>query len=177
MRSSDHYYYSIEEEIKAYNLRMETISIIQKKFPDVAKMAFRDDPDKDNFMQGMFYSPAIVNDENLELDFHGKWYSFTVTPYVEVLCNNKKIKIYNSIPKINFWRDRFAIEVKENPEVRWDNGDELMLKLGYNQKIIKLVYDKILEKMAEHPITHKGYTVKLIRDGLPEYIKKYLILL
>jgi hypothetical protein len=177
MRSSDHDYYSLDEILDSYNLEMKIISTVRDKFPDAGKMSFIGDL-FDGLSKGFFYSPSIVTDKDLKLDFKGKnWYSLTVTPYVEISCYDKKIKVYNNILKFDFWRDIFGIEVKENPEVRWNHNDEVMLELGYKQEVIKSIYDKILEKMSEHPVTSKGYTVKLIQDGLPEYIKKYLILL
>jgi hypothetical protein len=174
MKSSDHNYYSLDEVIEHHNSEIKIISVIRDKFPDAGKMLFKDTP----FGNEGFYSPSIVNDKDLKLDFFGKnWYSLSVSPYVEVSVDDKKIKVYSSISRFSFWTDTFGIEIKENPEVRWNHNDDVMLNLGYKQEVIKLVYDKILGKMAEHPVTHKGYTVKLIQDGLPEYIKKFLILL
>lgn len=171
----NHYkYFTIDEELEDYKKRISAADAVRQKFPDAGKFIHVDHEYHVPYF-GQFYSPSIVHEDDIKLEFWGKtWYSLSVSLYVLVTYEFGTLKVYSTIPNFSLFKDRFAIEIKEDPSVRWNNADQDMIKLGFKNSIIKNVYDEFLLKYTENSVTTIGKNVKLITEGLPEYITQYL---
>jgi hypothetical protein len=172
MPSKDYTYFTLQEAQDHYNKKMAALEIVMTKFPDAKLMSYDHMPGGGELATANYFSPSIIHDD-VKLRFSGTWYNLSVRPYVELHHKYGDIQVYNDPDSLNpfivDWHYSSSIDTKDNVAC-WNNLEKTMSTMGYNEKLLKPIYKKILELFK-----NKDDDVKLYKDGLPPYIKDKLV--
>lgn len=164
-------YVSLENEMEQAARSLKEMLLVLEKFPD-AEMAYSDHAPE--HCPGIFSAASIVKENDLKIRFWSDWYSLHVDFYAEILFESKLIEIHGKPVDLDVWQIPHGILVIDDPHTTWNHIDKILPALGYDEKYLKIIYNKVLELMAK-PVKG-GFTNNLIsiritnKEEMPSYI-------
>lgn len=153
-------YILLEDEIKNAANHLEEMTAVIKKFPD-AEVAYSNYASE--FCPGIFSAASIKEEDDLKIRFWSDWYSLHVDFYAEVPAGDKIVKVHGKPINLNVWQVPSGILVIDDPHITWNHIDKVLPALGYNEKYLKQIYNKIILLMQKPVQTAFGGKEIIIR--------------